>query len=164
MDDQIRNPENATTPNARLNLRRKAADLSAHVSAARPETARGFLHVQARKISSRRKRAKMRNLFSMKNLASLPFQRSAPIQKSQKSRTARHPDAENSSFLIQKAVRAELSSNSGGYCYFQLRFHSPALSSFSAVSVGIRYTIPEEAGAAAVRVSSSGAGFPTRKT
>ena len=84
--------------------------------------------------------------------------------KKRKSRTARHPDTENSSFLIQKAVRAELSSNSGGFCYFQLRFHSPALSSFSAVSVGIRYTIPEEAGAAAVRVSSSGAGFPTRKT
>ena len=32
-------------PNARLNLCRKAADLSAHVSTARPQTARGNLHV-----------------------------------------------------------------------------------------------------------------------
>ena len=96
---------------------------------------------------------------------SIPAQRAERSHtKDQKSRTAHHPDTDNSSFLIQKAVRAELSSNSGGFCYFQLRFHSPALSSFSAVSVGIRYTIPEEAGAAAVRVSSSGAGSPTRKT
>ncbi len=101
---------------------------------------------------------------------SIPAQRAERSHtKDQKSRTAHHPDTDNSlipnsSFLIQKAVRAELSSNSGGFRFYKVSFYSPALSSFSAVSVGIRYTIPEEAGAAAVRVSSSGAGFPTRKT
>ncbi len=96
---------------------------------------------------------------------SIPAQRAERSHtKGQKSRTARHPDTDNSSFLIQKAVRAELSSNSGGFRFYKVSFYCPVLSSFSAVSVGIRYTIPEEAGAAAVRVSSSGAGFPTRKT
>ena len=48
MNNQIRNPENATTPNARLNHRRRI--YPAHVSAARAKTARGWLHSQARHV------------------------------------------------------------------------------------------------------------------
>ena len=79
MDNQIRNSENATTPNARLNLRRKAAgfilrmfQLPEH----RPREAASMFRLV--RVESEGTRGD-RSMFRLNDRASLESQRSAPI-------------------------------------------------------------------------------------
>ena len=78
-DKRIRNPENATTPNARLNLRRRPQNLFCARVQLHVEDRAGLPSLSGSSGLNLHKSAKRVNRFSIQARASLPSQRSALI-------------------------------------------------------------------------------------
>ncbi len=126
-DSQIPPHENATAPIARLNHRRKASTtasvrqtLSAHVSAARAETARGWLHVPLVMSESVTAREDTATVFDTETCVPTPIP--LPKKYSLKSRTTLYSETHNTPFRSVPTSNQDLYNLYGSSSYLSMIF------------------------------------------